>query len=65
MAQAGGDPRALPTALTEGFQDAFMVGAGFALAGALLALVLISNRASREHAEAARRGDVEVVPAPA
>jgi EmrB/QacA subfamily drug resistance transporter len=65
MAQAGGDPQALPTALTEGFQNAFYVGAGFAIAGALLALVLISNKASREHAEAARRGDVEVVPVPA
>ena len=39
-----------------------MVGAGFAIVGALLAAVLISNRDSREHAEAARRGDVEVVP---
>ncbi len=65
MATAGGDPQALPTALTEGFQDAFMVGAGFAIVGALLALVLISNKDSREHAEAARRGEVEVVPAPA
>jgi EmrB/QacA subfamily drug resistance transporter len=65
MAQAAGDPQALPTALTEGFQDAFVVGAGFAIAGALLAFVLISSRASREHAEAARRGEVEVVPAPA
>ena len=62
MAAAGGDPRALPTALTEGFQDAFMVGAGFAIVGALLALVLISNKDSREHAEAARRGEVEAVP---
>ena len=65
MATAGGDPQALPTALTEGFQDAFMVGAGFAIVGALLALVLISNKDSREHAEAARRGEVDVVPAPA
>jgi EmrB/QacA subfamily drug resistance transporter len=65
MAQAGGDPSALPTALTEGFQDAFIVGAGFAIAGALLALVLISSQASREHAAAARRGEVEAVPAPA
>jgi EmrB/QacA subfamily drug resistance transporter len=62
MAQAGGDPQALPTALTEGFQNAFLVGAGFALVGAVLAFVLISSRASREHAEAARRGDVEAVP---
>ena len=65
MTQAGGDQQALPTALTEGFQDAFLVGAGFAIAGALLAAVLISSRESREHAEAARRGEVEVVPAPA
>jgi MFS family permease len=48
-------------ALTEGFQDAFLVGAGFALLGALLAAVLISSRDSREMAEAARRGE----PAPA
>jgi MFS family permease len=48
-------------ALTEGFQDAFLVGAGFALVGALLAAVLISSRDSREMAEAARRGE----PAPA
>jgi EmrB/QacA subfamily drug resistance transporter len=44
-------------ALTEGFQDAFLVGAGFALAGAILAATLISSRDAREHAEAARRGD--------
>jgi EmrB/QacA subfamily drug resistance transporter len=44
-------------ALTEGFQDAFLVGAGFALAGAILAATLISSRDAREHAEAARRGE--------
>ena len=44
-------------ALTEGFQDAFLVGAGFALLGALLAAVLISSRDSREQVEAARRGE--------
>ena len=65
MRTAGGDPQALPTALTEGFQDAFMIGAAFAIVGALLAIVLISSKASREHAEAARRGEVDVVPAPA
>ena len=59
MQTAGGDPRALPHALTEGFQIAFTVGAAFAVVGALLAYVLISGRASREHAEAARRGAVE------
>jgi EmrB/QacA subfamily drug resistance transporter len=46
-------------ALTEGFQAAFLVGAGFAILGALLAAVMISSRDSREHAEAARRGDAQ------
>ena len=50
------------TALTEGFQDAFLVGAGFAFAGAILAATLISSRDAREHAEAARRGDAAVTP---
>ena len=44
-------------ALTQGFQDAFLVGAGFALLGAILAALLISSRDSREMAEAARRGE--------
>jgi sugar phosphate permease len=49
-------------ALTDGFQDAFLVGAGFAFAGAILAATLISSRDAREHAEAARRGDAAVTP---
>ena len=48
-------------ALTEGFQDAFLVGAGMALLGAILAATLISSRDAREHAEAARRGEAEPV----
>jgi hypothetical protein len=44
-------------ALTEGFQDAFLAGAGLALLGALLAAVLISSRDSREQVEAAKRGE--------
>jgi MFS family permease len=52
-------------ALTEGFQDAFLAGAGFVLLAVLLAAVLISSRESREHADAARRGDAAVVPVPA
>ena len=55
----------MPSALTEGFQSAFMVGAGFAIAGAILAMILVSGRASREHAEAARRGELDPVPAAA
>src|SRR4051812_37894341 len=49
-------------ALTEGFQSAFAVGAGIAILGAILAIVLVSGRASREHAEAARRGEIEPLP---
>ena len=37
-------------ALTSGFDRAFLIGAGFALVGALLAMGLISSRDSREHA---------------
>ncbi|MDX6642030.1 MAG: hypothetical protein QOF12_3041, partial [Solirubrobacteraceae bacterium] len=49
-----------PVALTKGFQDAFLIGAGFAALGFVLSAVLISGRDSRAHAEAARRGDVAV-----
>jgi EmrB/QacA subfamily drug resistance transporter len=50
-------------ALTQGFQLAFLVGAGFALVGAVLSALLISSSDSREHAEAAQRGEVEAVAA--
>jgi EmrB/QacA subfamily drug resistance transporter len=60
---AAGDARA--TALTEGFQSAFAVGAGMAVAAAILAMILISGRASREHAKAAQRGELDAVPAAA
>ena len=59
-AVTGGAP--MPVALTDGFQRAFEVGAGFAILGAILALILISGRASREHALAAQRGELEPVP---
>jgi EmrB/QacA subfamily drug resistance transporter len=52
-------------ALTEGFQSAFLVGAGMAIAGAILAIVLVSSRASREHAAAAQAGELDPVPAAA
>jgi EmrB/QacA subfamily drug resistance transporter len=51
------------TALTQGFADAFTVGACFAVAGAVLTAFLISGRDSKAHAEAARNGEVAVVPA--
>jgi EmrB/QacA subfamily drug resistance transporter len=50
-------------ALTKGFDRAFLIGAGFAIAGAILTAILISSRDSREHAEAARRGEAAVAPA--
>jgi EmrB/QacA subfamily drug resistance transporter len=50
-------------ALTKGFDRAFLVGAGFAIAGAILAGLLISSRDSREQAAAAQAGDPVVSPA--
>jgi EmrB/QacA subfamily drug resistance transporter len=50
-------------ALTKGFDRAFLVGAGFAIAGAILTTVLISSRDSREQAEAASRGELDAVAA--
>jgi EmrB/QacA subfamily drug resistance transporter len=50
-------------ALNDGFRDAFLVGAGFAAAGAILAALLIDSRDSREHAEAAARGEATAVAA--
>jgi EmrB/QacA subfamily drug resistance transporter len=58
MAGAQGNPAQLPAALTEGFQDAFLVGAGFALLGALLAFVLIRTKDSRAHVGAAEPAGV-------
>jgi EmrB/QacA subfamily drug resistance transporter len=48
--------------LTEGFRLAFLVGAGFAILGAILSSTMISSRDSREHAEAARRGEAQPQP---
>ncbi len=51
MASAGGDPSALPNALTEGFQSAFLAGAGIAVLGLLATLFLIRSRDSRAHVD--------------
>jgi len=48
-------------ALTKGYDRAFLVGASLAVAGAILAAVLISSRDSHDHSVTARSGD----PAPA
>ncbi len=47
-------------ALTKGFDRAFLVGAGFAIVGAILTAVLISSRDSHEHSRAARTGEAAV-----
>jgi EmrB/QacA subfamily drug resistance transporter len=44
-------------ALNDGFRDAFLVGAFFALAGAIFAAVLIDSRDSRAAVEAAERDE--------
>jgi EmrB/QacA subfamily drug resistance transporter len=44
---AHGDPAAQPGALTEGFQSAFLAGAGFAVLGILAALLMIRGSDSR------------------
>ncbi len=59
----GAGTHSTTVALTKGFDRAFLVGACFALVGALLTAVLISSRDSREHAEAAQRGEAEPVAA--
>ncbi|MDQ8045757.1 MAG: MFS transporter, partial [Patulibacter sp.] len=56
----GGEPNKL-VGLTDGFQLAFLVGAGFAVLGLVATLFIIKSSDSREHAEAAQRGDVAPV----
>jgi MFS family permease len=55
----------LPVALTRASSTRSSSAPACAIVGAMLAAVLISSRASREHAEAARRGDAAVMPAAA
>ena len=55
LLHAGGHDLAF--ALTKGFERAFLVGTGFALIGALLTIVMISSRDSREHSLSARQGE--------
>jgi EmrB/QacA subfamily drug resistance transporter len=47
MAAAHGAPSAVPGALTEGFQLAFLAGAGFAILGIIATLVLVRGADSR------------------
>jgi MFS family permease len=50
-------------ALTKGYDRAFLVGAGFAVAGAILAALLISSRDSRAHSQEAQGEGVATVAA--
>src|SRR5262249_13576967 len=47
-----------PQILTDGFADAFLVGAGFAVVGLLATLLLIRNADSRAHVELGREAAV-------
>jgi predicted MFS family arabinose efflux permease len=44
LAAAGGDRSEMPRALTEGFQSAFTAGAGFAILGVVVGLLLVKGR---------------------
>jgi EmrB/QacA subfamily drug resistance transporter len=59
LVHAGGYSHAV--ALTKGFDRAFLVGACFALVGAVLTFLLISSRDSRQHAAEARAEGAEPV----
>jgi hypothetical protein len=52
---ASGDSPRLTNALNEGFQSAFLAGAGIAALGLVLTLVLIRGRDSRAHIELGAR----------
>jgi len=60
LAESGGDPAAQGNALVEGFQSAFIGGAGFAVLGLILTLVLIKGRDSRAHVELSAKGEAPV-----
>jgi EmrB/QacA subfamily drug resistance transporter len=55
MASSGGGHSALPNALNEGFQSAFLGGSAIAALGFVLTLVLIRGRDSRAHVELGAR----------
>jgi EmrB/QacA subfamily drug resistance transporter len=57
LADAGGNPEALPGALVEGFQSAFLGGAAIAVLGLVLTLILIRNSDSRAHVALSKNED--------
>jgi EmrB/QacA subfamily drug resistance transporter len=64
LSSAGTNPAALPNALTEGFQSAFLCGAAFAILGLVMAALLIRTSDSRAHV-ALQRQRAEQQPAEA
>ena len=50
-----------PLRLVEGFQSAFFVGAGLAIIGAILSVVLIRTTDSKAHRDAALAGEAQPV----
>ena len=60
LAAAGGNPRALPDALVEGFQSAFLGAALIAVIGLVLTLVLIRSSDSRAHVELSKKDGAAV-----
>jgi len=61
LAAAGGNPRALPDALVEGFQSAFLGAALIAVIGLVLTLILIRSSDSRAHVELSKKVDAVTV----
>jgi EmrB/QacA subfamily drug resistance transporter len=60
VAAAGGNPAALPGALVEGFQSAFLGAAGIAVIGLVLTFVLIRGSDSRAHVALSEKGEAPV-----
>lgn len=60
IADAGGDRAAVPGALVEGFQSAFLGAAAIALIGLVLTFVLIRGSDSRAHVALAEEGKAPV-----
>jgi EmrB/QacA subfamily drug resistance transporter len=62
IAEAGGNPAALPDALVEGFQAAFLGAAVIAAIGLVLTFVLIRSSDSREHVALSKKEGAAPVP---
>lgn len=64
MAEAGGDPTAMTTALVHGFQHAFVAAALFAVAASIIALIVIKTKKPTK-ADIAHEAEVEAESLPA